>query len=166
MKWLKYIFALCFVALWACEADNCPPNALSYIRLNFADRAGNAVSYNDTLSVVGMAIGLDSTGMDVIVKDTLINLEAKVSKLSLPLSYANRTTFVIYWNKAVSDTIAVEHRNIPYYMSNECGTMMFYEIKNIETTHHLIDSVGVTNAGIDNNEKENVKIYFNVSSSL
>lgn len=163
MKKLSVIFCVMFLSAFffpACEVENCPPNALAFAYFSFVDQYGRAVAYTDTLTVVGQIDSGDST-----INDTLINRETKVSELSLPLSYGTQTRFVLSYNGRTQDVITIDHRNIPYFMNLDCGTMMFYEVTNAETTTRMLDSLVITNPNIDNNEKENFKIYFTVTDT-
>lgn len=162
MKKLSVIFCVMFLSAFffpACEVENCPPNALAFAHFSFVDQYGRAVAYTDTLTVVGQIDSGDST-----INDTLINRETKVSELSLPLSYGTQTRFVLSYNGRTQDVITIDHRNIPYFMNLDCGTMMFYEVTNAETTTRMLDSLVITNPNIDNNEKENFKIYFTIAA--
>lgn len=144
----------------ACEVENCPPNALAFAHFSFVDQYGRSVSYTDTLTVIGQ---IDSG--DSIINDTLINRETEVSELSVPLSYGTQTRFILSYNRRSRDVITINHRNIPYFMNLDCGTMMFYEVTSAESTSRMLDSLVITNPNIDNNEKENFKIYFTVTDT-
>ena len=146
--------------LAACEAENCPPNALAFAQFNFVDQYGRSVAYTDTLTVIGRI-----ETADTLINDTLINRETGVSTLSLPLSYDNETQFIFRYNRQGPDVITVKHRNIPYFMNLDCGTMMFYEITEATSTNRMTDSLVVTNSNIDNNEKENFRLYFTVADT-
>ena len=103
------------------------------------------------------------TVQDSLVSDTLINKEAGASSFELPFSYGTHTRFVFIYRSlerryAGTDTINIEHRNIPYFTNLDCGSMMFYEVTKVENTRHRLDSLTITNPNIDNNEKENFKI--------
>ena len=144
----------------ACEVENCPPNALSFAHFTFVDQYGRSVVYTDTLSVYGQ-----TDYGDPVVQDTLVNREMNVGELSLPLSYGTQTRFILRYNSRTQDVITITHRNIPYFMNLDCGTMMFYEVTGAETTSRMLDSLVITNPNIDNNEKENFKIYFTVTDT-
>ena len=152
---LLLLLALLIGLFPACEVENCPPNALSYAHFTLKDGNGKNVSFSSPISVVGIEMVEGHT-----VCDTLINQESGASSFSLPLSYADETRFVLIYSAEAADTITVGHRNIPYFINIDCGTMMFYEVTRVSTTRHAIDSILVTNPNIDNNEKENFKIYF------
>ena len=50
-------------------------------------------------------------------------------------------------------------------MNLDCGTMMFYEVTEATSTNRMMDSLVITNPNIDNNEKENFKLYFTVADT-
>ena len=158
MKQLPFIIALLGLLLFlvpSCEVENCPPNALAFAHFTLKDGNGKNLSFAVPVSVIGL---MDNGG--TLVCDTLINQESGASSFSLPLSYADKTRFVLVYSPESADTITVEHRNIPYFMNIDCGTMMFHEVTRVSTTRHAIDSIVLTNPNIDNNEKENFKIYY------
>lgn len=153
------------ILMIGCEADNCPTNAIASVHLDFTDQHGQSVKVTDTVTIVGIAEGIDSTGQTKVVRDTIVNRQASTSSLTLPLSYATSTKFLLIWSQAPSDTINITHRNIPHYLNNQCGTMMFYEIQDIDYTNHMFDSVKVINNSVDNYEKRNLQVYFTLSAS-
>lgn len=181
MKKLPFLLVILWAAILffpACEVENCPPNTMSYVKFTFADQHGKAVQIVDTTSVIGM-IHADVTVYDTLddgtikeeivydslIHDTLINREAGASEFKVPLSYAGETSFILAYLHARPDTIRISHRNIPYFMNLDCGTMMFYEIQQATSTRHQLDSLQIINPNIDNNEKENIKIYFTVTDT-
>lgn len=166
----------------ACEVENCPPNSMSYAHFALVDQNGRSFSTSDTITVVGQTLvgivvydtltdgSLQPRTVDSLVSDTFINREAGTSSFKLPLSYNNSTRFVLSYRSlenrfSGTDTINISHRNIPYFINLDCGSMMFYEVTGVTSTHHRLDSLTITNPNIDNNEKENFKIYFTVIAS-
>ena len=147
MKKLPIVLGILLVAVVsffpACEVENCPPNALAYAQFAFVDQYGRSVQYTDTLTVIGQLETADTT-----IYDTLIN--------------KSTTTRTLSRQRAV---LTVTHRNIPYFINLDCGTMMFYEVTGAETTTRMLDSLVITNPNIDNYEKENFKIYFTISDT-
>ena len=181
MKRLPFILIILLLAASffpACEVENCPPNTISYLQFTFADQHGKAVKITDTTSVIGM-ISTDVTVYDTlddgtlaerivydsIIHDTLINQESEAESFKVPLSYDTETSFIFAYKHAKPDTIHISHRNIPYFTNLDCGTMMFYEIQQATSTRHQLDSLQIINSNIDNNEKENIKIYFTVTDT-
>ena len=126
----------------------------------FVDQYGRSVQYTDTLTVIGQLETADTT-----IYDTLINKSTNTSTLSLPLSYGEQTRFILQYANRQRDVLTITHRNIPYFINLDCGTMMFYEVTGAETTTRMLDSLVITNPNIDNYEKENFKIYFTISDT-
>lgn len=183
MKKLPIILSLLFLACLyfsGCEVENCPPNTMSYAYFALVDQHGRSFNTSDTITIVGQThvdiVVYDTlsdgtlqarTVQDSLVSDTLINKEAGASSFELPFSYNTHTRFVFIYHSlerrfSGTDTINIEHRNIPYFINLECSSMMFYEVTKVENTRHRLDSLTITNPNIDNNEKENFKIYFTV----
>lgn len=181
MKRLPIIFIaitlLGTLILNSCEGESCPPNAMAYAKFTMVNQHGTAVAPTVPTSIIGQ-ITTDVTVYDTlengeiierivkdsVINDTLINKESNLSTFKVPLSYDDQTTFIINYNGEQQDYITIKHRNIPYFMSVDCGTMMFHEAT--EVTHsNGIDSIVTINANIDNYEKENFRIYFTVSDT-
>lgn len=181
MKRLPIIFIIfTFAAIFmlnGCEGEVCPPNAMAYAKFTMVNQHGTAVAPTVPTSIIGQ-ITTDVTVYDTldngeiierivedsIISDTLINKESKMSTFKVPLSYSDETTFIISYDGEQQDYITIKHRNIPYFMSVDCGAMMFHEAT--EVTHSYgIDSVVIVNPNIDNYEKENFRIYFTVSDT-
>ena len=157
----------------SCEEENCPPNALAYAVFALSDQYGNPIQFSNPISIIGQietdVVVNDTledgsiheiTKPDSIINDTIINQESAAEHFKLPLSYDSQTRFIIAYNETTFDTITVTHQNIPYFTNLDCGTMMFYNVTNTSFTQHVLDSLTITNPNIDNNEKENFKIYY------
>lgn len=169
---------LAFLCIPACEVEECPPNALSFAKFQLVNQYGQAISYLDTLSVIGQ-IKADVTRYDTLadgtlkevvvhdslISDTLVNRETNVSTLSIPLSYDDETIITLVYNNTYKDQFTIHHRNIPYFLNLDCGTMMFYEVTGVTPDQiRMMDSIVITNPNIDNNEKENFKLYFTAAT--
>lgn len=178
MRRLPFILSIILLAclvIPACEVENCPPNTLSYAHFALVDQYGRGVQITDTITVIGQTRAdvenaSGETVQDSLLADTIINRENGVESLKLPLSYSDETSFIIIYHSlqhtyAGRDTIRISHKNIPYFTNLDCGTMMFYTVTETHFTHHQLDSLVITNPNIDNNEKENFKLYFTVSGT-
>jgi hypothetical protein len=141
--------------LTGCNDNNCPLTTISYAHFDFyGSTSKGAVAWTNAMTVAGYPMD------DVKQTDTIYNAEASLSSLSLPLSYTERTTFVLHYSDLMKDYITVSHQPIPYVSDIECGTMMFYHVESIDYTTNAIDSIVVKNADINNEEKQNFIIYF------
>lgn len=146
------LMALSF-GMSACESNDCMLSSESYCSMTFVDGQGTAVKLQDTLTV--------SSTADVVI----INRKLGADGMELPLSYtASVDTFFLHYSTRLADTLWVEHQNLPYFSSMDCGTVMHYKLLGIKSTNHLIDSVRVIDSEVTNMLKKNVKIYFTVSN--
>lgn len=143
----------------SCGESECPLTTVSLARFDFLD--------SETHGGVGITSGATITGIvqleDTILTDTIYN-KAETS-MSLPLSYTNRTTYVMHYTETIRDTIELTHKNIPFVSDIECGTMMFYKVESVKYTTYALDSVVIINPNINNEEKKNFNIYFRVDTN-
>lgn len=158
----KHLFIL-FACLWgltgcAGEAE-CPINTVSVARFEFRDsKTHAAVSLTNGTMVTGIAY-IDGK-MEI---DTVFN--RATSYMSVPLSYTDRTTYVIHYTETIRDTIEVTHRNIPYASDIECPAMMFFNVENIRYTTNALDSIKLVNPQITNEERINFNIYYRATDA-
>lgn len=163
MKKKRYIFALLtgiLALLPGCGGEtDCPLNTISVARFEFLDsKTHQSVQITNGATVTGIA-SVDGT-LDI---DTVFN-QAQ-SYMSVPLSYTDRTTFVIHYTETMRDTIEVTHRNIPFVSDIECPAMMFYEVESMRYTTNALDSVKLVNPQITNEERINFNIYYRAASA-
>lgn len=90
----------------------------------------------------------------------VVNHVSNASGLQLPMSYANDCdTTIIRYDNNITDTIYIAHENIPYYISMECGTVMYHKILSLQHTHNFIDSAAIVNDYVNFDYNENIKLY-------
>ena len=180
MKKIPVLFTIillfsCFFQ--ACEVENCPPNALSFAHFKLVDQHGRQIATSVPTSIYGVIKTdvvikkklpdgsiVEEIVRDSLVTDTLINKEQNMKSFKVPLSYADETQFIIDYDGKEQDYITVQHRNVPYFLNIDCGTMMFHEVTGVEASQG-IDSIQIVNPNIDNYEKENFKIYYTVADN-
>lgn len=81
--------------------------------------------------------------------------------MQLPMSHINECDTVLFrYGGEFADTLYISHKNIQFYQSMECGTVMYHNINGIEYTRNLIDSVAVVNKFVNFDDNENIKVYF------
>ncbi len=164
-------------AIWvqSCNENNCPLTTVSVAHFDFLDsETHSSVSLSPAFDVTGYVTAdvtvhdtlEDGTVRDLVVKDSVLTdtiyTNASTS-MSLPLSYASKTTYVLHYTETMTDVIEVTHRNIPYLENIECGTMMFYEVEGVTYTTNHLDSVVIINPSITNEETRNFVIYYRIS---
>lgn len=145
---LFYIAAFCFSS---CSENDCSMGGRPSARFTFINsKNGGIINLFDSLTVT--AFGTDSI---------LLNRGKAINHITLPLSYVDHeTTFVLHYTSFLRDTIWVTHENFPHFISMDCGIDMFYQLREIRYTTLLLDSISVVNPDIDDNEKENCRIYY------
>lgn len=191
LKGLMLSAWLC-ASLSGCESNDCLLSSESYCSISFVNAAGKGIKLLDTLTVAVNLNDYDTTyvyrcdtdtvvsqlpvdsleakGYDLSllvnrVQGILLNRKTGADKVDLPLSFtAVRDTFFFHYSARLADTVWIEHQNLPYSSSMDCGTVMHYKIVGISSTNHLIDSVRVVAPEVTNTLRENVKIYFTVSN--
>lgn len=144
----------CILALPGCSDSDCPLTTHSVARFDFLD--------SKTHHPVGLTNGATITGLIYLDNrpeiDTVFN--QATNYMSVPLSYTERTTYVMHYSETLRDTIELTHKNIPFVKDIECGTMMFHQVESMHYTTNVLDSVVLVNPEIDNEEKTNFNIYY------
>lgn len=186
------VFVLLLVAE-GCEESDCSLSSVSYCSMAFYDSEGKMVKLKDTISIATPLEGYDSiytyhSATDTIVsqvpidsltsdkgyslqvsctrkKGILVNRRYGAERMELPLSFTTETdTFFIIYSARLADTLYICHQNLPYFTSMDCGTIMRYKLTGTTSTHHLIDSVQISQSDVTNTLQENVKIYYTVNN--
>ena len=184
MKKLPIIILLFLTAsgyLWqGCSESDCPLSTTSLAHFDLlSSDSHSSVKLTSEVTITGTTVAdvtvkdtlPDGTITDKVVKDsvltdTIYNKESDLSSFSLPLSYTSKTTYTIHYNEKLKDVIEITHRNIPFISDIECGTMMFYQVENINYTTNSLDSVVIVNPDINNEEKRNFNIYYTIREEL
>lgn len=137
--------------LIACSENDCSLGGQPSVRFAFINsRTNTRVSLFDSLTVT--ALKTDSI---------LLNRLEGIDHITLPLSYvSDTTTFILHYSRFLRDTIEVFHENYPHFISIDCGINMFYHLKNADNTSILIDSIRLINPNVNDNEKDNYRIYY------
>ena len=173
----------------SCDSNDCFQSALSYGYYGFyngnrkliklsdtltvATSLGHATQYtyqNDSNTIISLTPidsllqeGYTVSTATILRKDTLINKQYGAQYMELPLCYTQEEdTFYLTYSKRLADTIRIKHKNTPYFVSMDCGTVMHFTLLDIQHTHHLIDSIKIVDPKITNSLRENVKLFFNV----
>ena len=160
MKKIISLLSFGLVFLYGCGGEpECPLNYTSLARFDFVDSQTHAaVKLNNRPTVTG-TIWMDGTEET----DTVFN-QAE-SYMSVPLSYTDRTTYVIHYTETMRDTIELKHQNIPFVSDIECPAMMFFNVEDVRYTTNALDSVKLVNPEITNEEKINFYIYYRTASA-
>ena len=160
------IFQFSIILLLSCENVSCPLNntvesVYGFYAALYDDSGelltGNAVSVGDTLTVT--LLGADSV---------ILNRQVNQNGMKLPVSFYEDTdavefTFTDTLSRVGRDTLWIHKRNTHHWDDPSCPVHMWHQVLDIRSTHHLIDTVLVTNASINYDGLENFQIYFRVA---
>ncbi len=82
-------------------------------------------------------------------------LYAKSSIFTLSLSPQADSTFWFFAADSAAgspfDTLLFRYNRQLQFVSNACGYTYYFGLKGVQSTHHIIDSVSITNASVTNN---------------
>lgn len=151
------------LALAACSSTDCPLNNTVSLKANFYYApTGTLTNVNDTLSVI--AVGKRDT--------TILNRYIKFNSITLPMSYAQAVDtllfrFITNYGSA-TDSVFIAHTNEAHFVSLDCSTAFFHQIKSVSCTHRTpslnfptaIDSILIVNPSVSYDKTENLKIFF------
>jgi hypothetical protein len=93
----------------------------------------------------------------------IINAQANVQEMRLPLRYTKETTvFVLHYGDEgeQKDTITISHSNVSHFVSLECGYDMQQSVTGVTYTRHVLDSIFVQNINLDVNGQENFRLFY------
>ena len=150
------LVATCIILIGSCDSGyECGIEKTSYNRIRFYNIDSNGIesaySFPDVLTVSLVVNGKDSIAVNHLIG---------ANNLQLPISYTQECDTVVFsYENNATDTLYVEHENIPYFISIECGLAMYHRIKNVEHTRAFIDSVSIINDYVNFDYNENIKLY-------
>lgn len=150
----------------SCSTDECEENtsALPLAGFYSSGKVPQAISL-DTISVYGIGAPGDSA---------IISKKAGRSETYLPFDpESDESKFVIRYDalagtsggNAPSDTITFVYSKTPWFYSVACGVSYVYDIKDIQYSTNIIDSVACPRGVIDNSQGENIRIYFRTAQA-
>lgn len=153
-----------FISLAGCSSNECYENhsALPLAQFYSTETFGQ-VSVN-RLEVYGIGAPGDS----------ILYYDETLSEAYLPFRLgANSTTYVLAYLSFLQngdnvdqdtslvphDTITFNYTPVPWFVSPACGAMYFFDMKSVDHTSFLIDSIYVE-PRITNENTANIKIFF------
>lgn len=161
MKKYIYLFSIGLLALLSgCGGEpECPLNSVSLARFNFLDsKTHAAVKLTNGATVTGIAT---MDGKEEV--DTVFNKAE--SYMSVPLSYTDKTVYVIHYTEIMRDTIELKHKNRPFVSDIDCPVLLFFDVEDFRYTTNALDSIKLVNPNITNEEKVNFHIYYRAASA-
>ena len=144
------------VFLGSCENGyDCSLDNIAYNRIGFYNTNEYGIEeryqFPDPLTVALVVNGRDSI---------VVNNRHAVESLQLPMNHTSlRDTIILDYGNDITDTLYVEHENRPFYISMECGTVMYHKLTGITHTSNFIDSAVIVNDQVKFNYNENIKLY-------
>ena len=144
------------VFLDSCENGyDCSLDNIAYNRIGFYNTNEYGIEeryqFPDPLTVALVVNGRDSI---------VVNNRHAVESLQLPMNHTSlRDTIILDYGNDITDTLYVEHENRPFYISMECGTVMYHKLTGITHTSNFIDSAVIVNDQVKFNYNENIKLY-------
>mgnify|MGYP006304383573 CR=1 FL=1 len=140
-------------SFFSCEEQECDQsmnNNAGFGFYTFQDSA-EAEAAISTLSVYAEARS------DSLLYDSLLNR----TNVRLPLDPSKDFSHFIFMMGPLNDTVKINYSRELNLVSQACGFITNFAINKATASHHLIDSIVVTNKEIKQNEDEqHFKIYF------
>lgn len=141
----------------ACNNKECFNNQSTLPLAGFYSMQNMKAVTVDSLTVYGIGVPGDSILLD----------NGKASSLYMPMPLSgNSASFVFHYNSEnlnfieLNDTLTIDYDSYPQFVSNECGVIYKYDIKDFSYTKHLIDSISMPTMEFNNIDIEVIKIYF------
>ncbi len=153
-KFLPFVFAVTMaVSFFSCEEQECDQslrNDAGFGFYTFEDDAETEAAIK-TLSVYG----------ELRPDSLLYDSSANRRNVRLPLDPNKDSSHFILVIGPINDTVKIKYSRELNLISQSCGFITDFLIKEATASHHLIDSIKVTNKRITQNEnEEHFKIYF------
>lgn len=149
--------------LSACSNEECLDNKNSLPLAGFysSGEVPKAISL-DRVSIYGIGAPGDSVLQDSVsgLKETYLPFRIDQEETSYVIRYISGTTSSA---SGLADTIRFSYDIVPWFVSDACGAVYYYKMREIITTHNIIDSVTCPDGVITNADKENIHIYFRVA---
>ena len=154
MSGVAVLFAsLSAIVMYSCSSIDCPVQNTVSVQYEIRDKAGDALSITDSLSIITMR----QDGEYV-----LLNRLIGKSSFSLPISYSQPEDVLFFCFtdsvKTLVDTVWIKKDDIPHFESVDCSAAFFHELTNVRHTHNAIDSLVLINTSV-NYDVETVHFY-------
>lgn len=155
------LFALMLMAA-GCNTSGCLDNQSSLPLAGFYSASSKSKVSLDSISVYAVDVPGDSM---------MVRCGTAVSQVYMPFDMEHGSVrYVLHYDQKaladerLNDTITINYDAVPYFVSDECGAMYFFDIKDYTWTRHIVDSVAFTSDRITNANVENIKIYVRTAS--
>ncbi len=151
MKFFSALSILLFSLFFACAPDVCNQSTTHKAKIKFYSYGSNpeTVYSLDTISVWGLGETVE-----------IYTKKANKDTINLPLRLTNDSSLFVIVSSSVKDTLTIKHTTAHFYISQACGYGYKQDITGIECTKHIVDSVAISNSSLEQNVKENIKLYY------
>ena len=154
-NFIYFVILIITAAVTGCDSGyDCSLNNIAYNRIGFYSMSAEGIekeyAMQDALTVSMMINGQEA---EVIGNNK--------DGLRLPMSYTQECDTVLFtYEGEMQDTLYVNHSNIQFYQSMECGTVMYHRINSVGHTRNMIDSIAIAQNFVNFDGNENLKVYF------
>ena len=153
----KLLFFFVVVWLTACSSIDCPVQNIVSVQYEIRDKAGDALSIKDTLSVITTRLDGSNILLDITThlngQDVILNRLIDKSAFSLPISYSHPEDILFFCftdtAKTVVDTVWIKKDDIPHFESVDCSAAFFHRLTDVRYTHNYIDSLVIIEPSVD-----------------
>lgn len=150
------------VAMQSCSSSGCTENKSSIPLAGFYDSATKRALQISGVNISGVGAESLLLGSSEQASQVYMPLRSSQPSTAFYLNYATDTVTGVQLN----DTIVFDYKSIPYFVSEECGAMYYYEITDMRHTGVMIDSVRILDRLITNTDVERIKIYFRTDETV
>ena len=119
------------------------------------------VEFRSVIDSVDQAAPVDSFSVyGVGIADSLYRVVNKAGTIELPLNgKAQESGFVMVFGE-VNDTVWLQYDVVPWFLSEECGFALNYELTGTRHTLNTIKSVVIVTNEVTSFEDTNIRIYY------
>ncbi len=158
-----FVIAICVAPIFnSCSSNGCMDNQSSIPLAGFYSSQTKGAITVDSLTLYGVGAPGDSV--------LYSNQSLKQAYMPLRIT-TDETQYVFHYEQkklsstALNDTLTIEYKKTPFFVSSECGTVYIFDIEDFAYTKHLIDSIKIPTMKITNADVETVKVYFRTANN-
>lgn len=154
MKKIFFPVAICAIVLHflSCAKEECNRNISNDAGMGF-------YTFQDSIETMAGIKTLSLFGEarpDSLLYDSVQN----ATSVRLPLDPNKDFSHFVFRIASQQDTVKINYSRQLHFISQACGFIMDFHIQDIGTTHHLFDSVVMTEPNVTlNSDEEHIKIY-------
>ena len=142
-RFWQLLTCMSLLVMFSCSSIDCPVQNVVSVQYEIRDKAGEALSITDSLSVIS-----ERKDGQYVSLNRLIGKSA----FSLPISYAHPEDVLFFCFKdsvkTLVDTVWIKKDDIPHFESVDCSAAFFHELANVRHTHNAIDSLVIVNTSV------------------